>query len=698
MIVGGGVIGLSCAWRAAQRGARVAVVERSRPPAGATRVAAGMLAPVGELAFGEPELLEMTLAAAELYPDFVAELEAASGVATGYRRDGALHVALDRDEAAELRRVHELQRSLGLGAEWLPPRRCRELEPGLTPSFNGGVHAPDEASVDPRALAAALLAALEAEDGVELLIGTEVEAALLDGERIAGVRTEARRGAARGRRRPRRRRLVGRRPQWLPESARPPVRPVKGQILELRARDGAAPCGRIVASERVYLVPRPDGRLIVGATVEEQGFDTAVTAGGVHELLREAYRLLPEVAEMELVEATAGLRPGTPDNLPLVGPSGVDGLLWATGPLPQRDPAGAADREHASLECSSERRRAVMRIELNGEPRELPAGATLADAVRESGAEREGARRRRRARRRGRAARRVGLDAARRGPQRRGAGGDPGRRRDTWELGGRQWSSRLIAGTGGFRSLEQMEEALAASGAEIVTVALRRIDPAAKGSVLDVLDRLGLFALPNTAGCFTARDAVRTARLAREAFETDWIKLEVIGDDRTLYPDAVELLDAAETLVGEGFTVLPYTNDDPILARRLEEAGCAAVMPLGSPIGSGAGIRNPYNIAIVAERAEVPVDPRRRHRHRLRRRPGDGAGLRRGDGGQLDLRRRGPDRDGARPARRRRGRPRRPPGRPHPPPHPRRGLDPRRQPALPATLILRPRYHGRAPL
>jgi thiazole synthase len=182
-----------------------------------------------------------------------------------------------------------------------------------------------------------------------------------------------------------------------------------------------------------------------------------------------------------------------------------------------------------------------------------------------------------------------------------------GRSDSQWELGGRRWSSRLIAGTGGFRSLEQMEEALAASGAEIVTVALRRIDPAAKGSVLDVLDRLGLFALPNTAGCFTARDAVRTARLAREAFETDWIKLETIGDDRTLYPDAVELLDAAETLVGEGFTVLPYTNDDPILARRLEQAGCAAVMPLGSPIGSGAGIRNPYNIAIITERSEVPV-------------------------------------------------------------------------------------------
>jgi thiazole synthase len=176
-----------------------------------------------------------------------------------------------------------------------------------------------------------------------------------------------------------------------------------------------------------------------------------------------------------------------------------------------------------------------------------------------------------------------------------------------WELGGRTWESRLILGTGGFRSHEAMEAALAASGTQIVTVALRRIDPASQGTLVEVIERLGLFVLPNTAGCYTARDAVRTAQLAREAFETDWVKLEVIGDDRTLFPDAVELLAAAEQLVADGFTVLPYTNDDPILARRLEDVGCAAVMPLGSPIGSGSGIRNPYNIAIVVEQAGVPV-------------------------------------------------------------------------------------------
>ncbi|MEX2195303.1 MAG: thiazole synthase [Thermoleophilaceae bacterium] len=174
-------------------------------------------------------------------------------------------------------------------------------------------------------------------------------------------------------------------------------------------------------------------------------------------------------------------------------------------------------------------------------------------------------------------------------------------------IAGREFGSRLIIGTGGFRNLESMAEALAASGAEMATLALRRVDPAAQGSIVDVLRDADCFLLPNTAGCFTARDAVRTARLAREAFDTDWVKLEVIGDDRTLLPDPVELLEAAETLVAEGFIVLPYTSDDPILARRLEDAGCAAVMPLGSPIGSGMGIRNPYNLRLIVEAARVPV-------------------------------------------------------------------------------------------
>ena len=182
---------------------------------------------------------------------------------------------------------------------------------------------------------------------------------------------------------------------------------------------------------------------------------------------------------------------------------------------------------------------------------------------------------------------------------------------DPLVIAGRTLRSRLILGTGGFANHELLGDACRAAGVELCTVALRRLGagggPLPDGSILDVLDELSVDVLPNTAGCFTARDAVETAHLAREAFSTDWVKLEVIGDERTLLPDAVELVAAAEQLVDEGFTVLPYTTDDPVLARRLEDLGCAAVMPLGSPIGSGMGICNPYNIAIIVERAGVPV-------------------------------------------------------------------------------------------
>jgi thiazole synthase len=174
-------------------------------------------------------------------------------------------------------------------------------------------------------------------------------------------------------------------------------------------------------------------------------------------------------------------------------------------------------------------------------------------------------------------------------------------------IAGKELPSRLILGTGGFTRLETLGEAIEVTGTGMVTVALRRMDPHAQGSLMDVLDAHGVAVLPNTAGCYTARDAVRTAQLAREAFQTDWLKLEVIGDERTLLPDAPELLTAAEELVEDGFTVLPYTTDDPVLARRLEDVGCAAIMPLGSPIGSGMGIRNPYNISLIREQTELPV-------------------------------------------------------------------------------------------
>ncbi len=256
-----------------------------------------------------------------------------------------------------------------------------------------------------------------------------------------------------------------------------------------------------------------------------------------------------------------------------------------------------------------------MKIELNGDATEVPEGATVADAARAAGAEP------------GRRGIAVAVDGEVVPASRHaetvleegatvevvaaigGGAAEPGvaGAQAPLEIGDRTFASRLLMGTGGFRSHEDMERSLAASECDLVTIALRRVDPASKGTLLDIVERLDLEVLPNTAGCYTARDAVRTAKLAREAFDTDLIKLEVIGDDRTLLPDAIELLAAAEQLVDDGFTVLPYTTDDPVLARRLEAVGCAAVMPLGSPIGSGAGIRNPYNIRIIVEAASVPV-------------------------------------------------------------------------------------------
>jgi thiazole synthase len=247
----------------------------------------------------------------------------------------------------------------------------------------------------------------------------------------------------------------------------------------------------------------------------------------------------------------------------------------------------------------------VIKAFVNGEYRELPEGATLAAVVREVADSGRGVA--------------VAVDGEvvpraewtgrelRDGEEVEILHAVQGGSRAAFEIAGRPLTSRLVLGTGGFRNLETMAEAARASGAELATVAMRRVDPGARGSILDVVEQAGLEVLPNTAGCFTAREAVTTARLAREALGTDWIKLEVIGDDRTLLPDPAELLDAAETLVADDFVVLPYTNDDPILARRLEDAGCAAVMPLGSPIGSGMGINNPYNLRLIVEGASVPV-------------------------------------------------------------------------------------------
>jgi glycine oxidase len=304
----------------------VVVVERGLAGVGASGVAAGMLAPVTEAEFGEEALLRLNLAGAGVWPAFAAELSERTGIDLGYRECGALVVAVDRDDLEEVRRLHAFQRSLGLDAEWLGGRECRRLEPGLSPRVSGGVLAPHDHQVDPRSTVAALRAAFEAEGG-EVVEGLEVTAVEESSGAVTGV-TTARGSIAAGR-------VVLAAGAWSAELApdAPPVRPVKGQILRLRepAEAPHALADRIVRTPRCYVVPRRTGEVVVGATVEERGFDHSVTAGGVHRLLEAAWEALPDVEERELVETAVSFRPGTPDNAPVVGPGALDGLIWATG-------------------------------------------------------------------------------------------------------------------------------------------------------------------------------------------------------------------------------------------------------------------------------------------------------------------------------------------------------------------------------
>ena len=327
LVAGGGVIGLAVAWRAAQRGLQVTVVDDA-PGTGASYAAAGMLAPVAEAAYGEEPLVALSRSSLARYPAFVAELEAATGLPVGLRTAGTLLVGFDEDDLRALEHVHAFHVELGLEATRLTPRACRSREPSLTPRLRGGVHVPGDHSVDARALHAALLLAVE-QAGVQVVRARVAALAVSDG-RATGVRLddgeELRAEQVVLALGPWSGRLPG-----VPEGV-VPVRPVKGQVLRLRGPallDGTVRA--LVRGRAVYLVPYDVDRLVVGATVEEQGFDARVTAGAVHDLLRDATEVVPGLTELELVETTTRWRPGTPDNGPLLGACAVPGLVLATG-------------------------------------------------------------------------------------------------------------------------------------------------------------------------------------------------------------------------------------------------------------------------------------------------------------------------------------------------------------------------------
>ncbi|MBV9916868.1 MAG: glycine oxidase ThiO [Solirubrobacterales bacterium] len=328
-VIGGGVIGLAIAWRAAQRGMKVTLLEREDFGAGTSRVAAGMIAPISEARPTEQPLLRFALASSRAYPEFVAEVAEASGRDPGYLATGTLAVARDRDEAEALERELAMRQSLGLPVRRRLASEARTLEPGLAPALRLALEISDDHAIDPRMLVPALAAAAE-RAGVELRVGAAAQALSVTGRRVDGVvlaggeRVAAEQvliaagvwsGQLRG----------------VPEEAQVPLRPVKGQIMRLHDPAGAGLLTRALRIPGAYIVPRGDGRYVLGATVEERGFDTTVTAGPLFELLRDAIELLPGLSELVLDELIAGLRPTTPDNAPMIGPGALAGLQWATG-------------------------------------------------------------------------------------------------------------------------------------------------------------------------------------------------------------------------------------------------------------------------------------------------------------------------------------------------------------------------------
>ena len=326
VVAGAGVIGLSVALRCAELGASVIVVDDA-PGGGASWAAAGMLAPVTEAHPGEEQLLRLNVAAAAVYEDWVRHVEQASGRLVGYRRTGTLVVARDRDEAEVLGDLFELQTSLGLDVARLPSSECRTIEPRLSPRIRGGLLVRGDHSVDNRLLVTALLeactragVAFERQRVAAVHGGTAVDGvALSDGRHVPVRNVVVAAGARSGQIR-------------MPKTtSSPPVRPVKGQLVHLRTRDVRSLPSLTLRGIHVYAVPREDGRLVVGATMEERGYDETITAGAVYELVRDVYEIFPDVAEFELIETTAGLRPATPDNAPLLGPDTLDGLFYATG-------------------------------------------------------------------------------------------------------------------------------------------------------------------------------------------------------------------------------------------------------------------------------------------------------------------------------------------------------------------------------
>lgn len=580
LIMGGGIIGLAIALELRQQGAEVTVISRDFQAA-ASHAAAGMLAPHAEGLQPGP-MLDLCRRSLALYPDWCQKLETLTGKFSGYWPSGILAPTFgpDRPPCAP-----------DAPADWLEANAIAQYQAGLSPAVTGGWWFPEDAQVDNRALTQALRLAVQ-DLGAELVEGVRVRGIQQRSRTVQRISTDSAGDFAA-------RHYVLATGAWSHELLPLPVHPRKGQMACLRVPAGyphPQPLQRVLFGEHIYIVPRQDGRIILGATSEDVGFAPHNTPAGVQQLLHQAMRLYPVLADFALEECWWGFRPTTPDHLPILGQGPCANLTLATGhhrngillaPITAHLIAGAIQGESQPLLQSF----SWERFSRSPSPASSPSQETSAQA--DSALQPMQI-----------------LDSQ---PQTPTIPATP--HEDVLTIAGRPFNSRLMTGTGKYSDFEVMRQSVAASGCEIVTVAVRRVQTNAPGheGLAEALDWSKIWMLPNTAGCQTAEDAVRVARLGREMAkllgqeDNNFVKLEVIPDTKYLLPDPIGTLEAAEQLVKEGFAVLPYINADPLLAKRLEEVGCATVMPLGSPIGSGQGIRNAANIEIIIENARVPV-------------------------------------------------------------------------------------------
>lgn len=576
LIVGGGIQGLAIALELQQHGASVVVLSRNFEQA-ASHAAAGMLAPHAEsLPLGPMSTLcQRSLQA---YPAWVQKLEGLTGRSVGYWPCGILAPQFEPPTATP---------ESTPAAQWLSAAGLPTYQAGLHPELAGGWWFPEDGQVDNRALVQALQLAVQ-DLGIPVHAGVAVTGLQQQQGRITQVLTSA--GEFRADQ------IVLATGAWSSELVPVPVFPKKGQMLSLRGAQSGQdqPLRRVLYGENVYIVPRQDGRIVIGATSEAVGFTPFNTPAGVHQLLGNAMGLYPALADLPLEETWWGFRPATPDQMPLLGPGPATNLTLATGhyrngillaPITAQLITQALLGQPDPLLSAFSWRRFQ-----SPEPSSLAAAgpsrfSTLSSASAMQILDRQPS---------GLA---IDIDDA------------------PLVIAGRSFGSRLMTGTGKYDNFELMRQSVAASGCEIVTVAVRRVQTNAPGheGLAEALDWSRIWMLPNTAGCKTAEEAVRVARLGREMAkllgqeDNHFVKLEVIPDAKYLLPDPIGTLAAAEQLVKEGFAVLPYINADPLLAKRLEDVGCVTVMPLGSPIGSGQGIRNAANIGIIIENATVPV-------------------------------------------------------------------------------------------